>query len=205
MKPKWTIYLAAGLTLIMLGVMACRQAASELSAAASAPAPTSAAGDATSAGAAESADWTLFCDLEIGCTLGYPPDVHFERGVNKFGVYTMRIQFNVPGAEGYQGMVIRIMPRPEGDNIDGLLEQIYASGAHAETLEEWKSQLSAITVNGMPAWRTYCSREGGDFAVIIPHADKVYVASPTHDPAATCSDPRTVELFFQVLDTLKLE
>jgi hypothetical protein len=36
---------------------------------------------------------------------------------------------------------------------------------------------------------------------VIPHEDKVYIAAPVHDIAATCVDPQTLELFYGVLET----
>ena len=185
MKDRKIISWSLALLLAALALAACRPAAG--------PAPTAAG------------DWTAYRDEASGCSLRYPADAYFEHGVSKYGISTMRLQFKAAGEEGYQGMVLRAVPRDAGANMETLLNQVYASGAHEISFEEWRAQLADVTVNGEPAFRTHCSIEGGDFAVIIPHEKWVYVASPTHHQAAACSDARTLELFYAVLGTLALE
>ena len=40
-----------------------------------------------------------------------------------------------------------------------------------------------------------------DFSIVIPREDKVYIAAPVHDIAATCVGPQALELFYRVLET----
>ena len=189
-----------GMSIMLLALVACSPVAS----------PPAASGDRTPAGegrqhGAGREGWKEFCQTEIGCTLYYPEDAHFEQGANKYGIHTMRIQFDLPESEGYQGMVIRSLPLNEERDLDDVLYQLYEAGAGSMSFEEWKDSLTEVTINDMPAWRTYCAVEGGDFSVVIPHGRRVYVATPTHSLASVCSNEASVELFFEVLETVTLE
>lgn len=207
MNRRWTIGVL--MVVVLLGTLAACSGWSEPTAPAAAGqvepvADHAPAGERQQRGA-DREGWKEFCQTEIGCTFHYPADAHFEQGSNKYGIHTMRIQFDLPESEGYQGMVIRSLPLNEQRDLEDVLFQLYGSGTGGMTFEEWKEHLEDFDINGMPAWRTYCAVEGGDFFVVIPHGHRVYVASPTHSQASVCSDADAVELFYDVLETLALE
>jgi|GEM_PF-3724947 len=204
MKPKRVLHSGIVALLLMVALMACSRGASPVAGGESQAAEHTPAGE-SSLRERGRVGWKEFCQTEIGCTLYYPENAHFEQGANKYGVHTMRIQFDLPEAEGYQGMVIRSLPLNEEGELDDVLNQLHQSNTESISFEEWKGNLEEVTIGNMPAWRTFCAVEGGDFSVIIPHGRRVYVATPTHSQASVCSDPATVELFFEVLETLTLE
>jgi hypothetical protein len=189
MTSRRVEYLGLGITVLLFTLLACS--------------PAAPAGESPHGAGREG--WKEFCETEIGCTLYYPEGAHFEQGANKYGIHTIRIQFDLPESEGYQGMVIRSFPLNAERDLDDVLYQLYESGAGDLPFEEWKDRLEEFAVNDMPAWRTYCAVEGGDFSVVIARGHRVYVATPTHSLASVCSDAASVELFFDVLETVTLE
>jgi hypothetical protein len=148
------------------------------------------------------AGWQVFNDPEAGYTLSYPPDVHISTGKSKAGVYTTRIQFHVPGVEGYQGMLVRVEPNPAGAGVEqtvaALYERLMGQAATGETIKA----LKGLAVDGLAGVRM---GEGGDFAVVVPYGDRVYVIAPVHDMATTSLDPQALALFSQVLSTLRIQ
>ena len=146
-------------------------------------------------------DWLVFCDPEAGGTFSYPADADFQAGKSKFGIYTIRLQFQMPDVVGYQGMVIHVVPMTDASSMDDILAQLYESSPQDLSLDEWMAQLEPTTVGSQTGFKTPCTEGSSDFSIVIPHENKVYIAAPVHDIAATCVDPQTLELFYRVLET----
>jgi hypothetical protein len=146
-------------------------------------------------------DWLVFCDPEAGCTFSYPADADFQAGKSKFGIYTIRLQFQMPDVVGYQGMVIHVVPMTDSSSMDDILAQLYESSPQDLSLDEWMAQLEPTTVGSQTGFKTPCAEGSSDFSIVIPHENKVYIAAPVHDIAATCVDPQTLEMFYRVLET----
>jgi hypothetical protein len=146
-------------------------------------------------------DWLVFCDPEAGCTFSYPADADFQAGESKFGIHTIRLQFQMPDVMGYQGMVIHVVPMTDSSSVDDILAQLYESSPQDLSLDEWMAQLEPTTVGSQTGFKTPCAEGSSDFSIVIPHENKVYIAALVHDIAATCVDPQTLEMFYRVLET----
>ncbi len=85
-----------------------------------------------------------------GLSLSFPPDVEITTGTSKAGVHTVRLQFRLPGADGYQGMVLRVEPNPEGKGIEQIAQEIYRRNFLEEPPQGWLQQLAAVNVAGIP-------------------------------------------------------
>ena len=146
-------------------------------------------------------DWLVFCDPEAECTFSYPADADLKAGKSRFGIYTIRLQFRMPDATGYQGMVIHAVPITDSSSMDDILAQLYESSPQELSLDEWLAQLEPTTVGSQTGFKTPCAEGSSDFSIVIPREDKVYIAAPVHDIAATCVGPQALELFYRVLET----
>ena len=149
--------------------------------------------------------WVTLCDQEAGCTFAYPPGTDVVSGESKFGIHTIRLQFDGSGTDGYQGMVIRVIPSSSEEALDQVLHQVYESSTQTLSFDEWLAQVSEIDVGGTRALKSTCAVGSTDFSVIIPYSDRIFVASPTHGPAVACVDDQALETFYQVLGTLVVE
>jgi hypothetical protein len=145
--------------------------------------------------------WLAFRDPEAECTFCYPADADLKAGKSRLGIYTIRLQFQMPDVVGYQGMVIHVVPMTDPSSMDDILAQLYESSPGELSLEEWLAQLEPTTVGSQTGFKTSCAEGSSDFSVVIPHDDRVYIAAPVHDIAATCVAPQALQLFYQVLET----
>jgi hypothetical protein len=145
--------------------------------------------------------WLAFRVPEAQCTFCYPADADLKAGKSRLGIYTIRLQFRMPDVTGYQGMVIHVVPVTDSSSMDDIWAQLYESSPQALSLDEWLAQLEPTTVGSQTGFKTPCAGDSSDFSIVIPLEDKAYIATPVHDIAATCVDPQTLELFYQVLET----
>lgn len=146
-------------------------------------------------------DWTTYTESTLGYSLSFPQDVDFSSGTSKAGIYTARLQFRLPETDGYQGMVLRVEPNPDGRGVEQIAEEVYRRNLLAAPPPDWRQQLGGITVAGLQGVRL---GQGNDFSLIVPYEDHVYIIAPVHDTAATGIDPQALVLFYQVLATLRL-
>jgi hypothetical protein len=147
-------------------------------------------------------DWLVFDDPELACSFNYPISATIESGRSPQGIYTVRLQFQISGVDGYQGMVIQVVPIDNPDELDVILKQVYESSSQTLPLDEWLEELEPTTVGALPGYRTTCALEATDFSIIIPQENRVFVITPSHDMAATCADPKALSIFYRVLETL---
>lgn len=150
-------------------------------------------------------DWLVFHNAEARCSFQYPREADIDAGIGRDGTYTVRLQFQMPEAKGYQGMVIHVVPIDDSSSLDDVLEQLFESNPQDLSFEEWLEQAQDTTVGDFTGLKTVCSVGSSDFSVVIPRPDRVYVASPSHDMAAACADPQALDLFYRVLETFVVE
>jgi hypothetical protein len=146
-------------------------------------------------------DWLVFCDPDAECSFSYPADADLKAGKSRLGIYTIRLQFQMPDVTGYQGMVIHVVPITDSFSMDDILAQLYESSPRDLSLEEWLAQLEPTTVGSQNGFKTSCAEGSSDFSIVIPLEDKAYIATPVHDIAAICVGPQALELFYRVLET----
>lgn len=147
------------------------------------------------------AAWNTFSEPVLGYTLSYPTDTIITSGVSPAGVYTTRLQFRVPGVDGYQGMLIRVEPNPSGRGLEEVVARLYENYLLGEAPADLLATLPSATVAGLSAAQIGA---GGDFSLVLPIEDYVYIIAPVHDMTTTGLDPRALELFYQILATLKV-
>jgi hypothetical protein len=147
------------------------------------------------------AGWNTFTEPTLGYTLSYPQDAIIDSGVSPAGVYTTRLQFRIPGADGYQGMVVRVEPNPGGRGLEVALARLYSDYLMSEPPADLLAALPQKTIAGLAA-----TQMGGadDFALVLPVGDYVYQIAPVHDMASTSMDPQALALFEQILGTLQV-
>ncbi len=176
-----------------------------------ADAPATAAVEALATAAPElTADWQTYTDPEAGYSVRYPPGVHFSAGQSKAGIYTARIQFRIPGVDGYQGMLIRVEPNPTGQGLEQIAGEFYRRFVADDTLRERAAErpadllagLEQVTVAGLSGVQVGTE---GDFSLVLPYGDRVFIIAPVHDLVTTGLDPQALALFYEVLATLEPE
>lgn len=150
---------------------------------------------------ATAAAWTTYTEPGLGYSLSFPQDVEFSSGTSKAGVHTARLQFRVPGADGYQGMVLRVEPNPEGRDIEQVAQELYRRNWLEEPPADWLQQQDDVSIAGLSGVQL---NWGHDFSLVVPYADHVYIIAPVHDTATTAISPEALALFYQVLATLKV-
>ncbi len=191
----------SGLLIAALLLAACSPAAPMVSQAA-APVPSEPTVSAVlTAVPTLSAGWKTYTESTLAYSLSFPQDVEFTSGVSKAGVYTARLQFTLPGVDGYQGMVVRVEPNPAHKGIEQISQEIYRRNLLEEPPADLLQQLQSISVAGLSGVQLGA---GGDFSLIVPYRDHVYIIAPVHDLATTALDPQALALFYQVLATLRL-
>lgn len=147
------------------------------------------------------ASWNTFAEPVLGYTLSYPSDTVISSGVSPAGAHTTRLQFRVPGVDGYQGMLIRVEPNAEGRGLEEVVARLYEDYLMGEAPADLLERLPSETVAGLTAAQI---GSGGDFSLVLPIGDYVYIIAPVHDMTTTGLDPRALELFYQILATLKV-
>ena len=145
--------------------------------------------------------WNTFTEPALGYTLSYPQDVVITSGVSPAGVYTTRLQFRIPGVDGYQGMVIRAEPNPGGRGLEAAVADLYANYLMGEPPVDLLAGLPQQTVAGLSAAQL---GSGDDFSLVLPLGDYVYQIAPVHGVTSTAIDPQALELFYRILATLEV-
>jgi hypothetical protein len=145
--------------------------------------------------------WNSFTEPALGYTISYPGDTIITSGVSPAGVYTTRLQFRVPGVDGYQGMLIRVEPNPEGRGLEEVIAQLYEDYLLGEAPADLLANVPRETVAGLVAAQV---GSGGDFSLVLPIREYVYIIAPVHDLTTTGVDPQALDLFYQILATMRV-
>ncbi len=190
-----------GVVLLLAAWAATACAAPAPAASGRVPTPAGPVDAAPTLAAALPSAWRTYTDPSLGYSLSFPEDVDFTLGTSRAGIYTARLQFRVPGVDGYQGMVLRVEPNPERRGIEQIVGELYRRNLLAEPQVGWVDQLAGVTVAGLSG--VQMGREG-DVSLVVPYQDRVYIVAPVHDVTTTALDPQALALFYQVLATLRL-
>ncbi len=160
----------------------------------------------TQAPAAGLPGWRTYTDPGMGYSISLPPGVDLTAGTSPAGIYTARAQFALPGVPGYQGMVLRIEPNPGGQGIDAILGRLYRLATQEQAPADLMAQAEALTVSGLAAVRAVPggSADSGDYTIVVPYRDKVYMVAPVHDLPYSAIAPQAQALFDQVLASFQV-
>lgn len=184
---------AFGLGVVLLFMMAACTASSPV------------AGPASSVPETIPEGWRTFTDPAAPFTLRYPEDVYFSAGQSKQGVYTARLQFQLPDVEGYQGMLIRVEPNAEGHGIEQIVGDLYKRYTEGELPAALLADAQALVLSGQTGMRvTGLTGASEDFTVVLPYGDRVFLIAPVHDMISPSIDRQALELFSQILATLEV-
>ncbi len=145
--------------------------------------------------------WTLYSDPDGRFSLALPPGAEIDAGKDKKGVYNARLQFRLPGVDGYQGMLIRSEPLPESAGAEHVQARLYELCGNETPAEEWAAAASSLTVDGLAAIRGLA---GDDYSVAVPYGGQLITFSTSREMIAAGPDPAAVALFFEVLGTFRV-
>ncbi len=149
--------------------------------------------------------WYLYNDTEAGYSFSYPADAHFmtsrDSGIN---YDIVSLQFEIPDANGYQGMEIMVIDNPEQLPVENVLQRIYSNPTDIPRIESIRATLGKITIAGLHAYKSTYRPSMYELTILIPHQDKIYYFLPVHDNLNLLMDPRGLKLFFEILDTFEL-
>jgi len=149
--------------------------------------------------------WYLYTDKEAGYSFSYPPEAHFHTSKEGGLDYkTAHIQFDIPDADGYQGMMIEILSNPEKLPIESVAQKIYTTDLQSPSIDDVKKNSEQIKVAGMFAYQFTFKPFMYELTILLPNEDKVYFIVPVHDNLDTAVDPKALELFFKILETFTL-
>lgn len=148
--------------------------------------------------------WYHYVDPDIGYSFSYPPQTKVKIGQSRFGNHSAQLQFKLPDLVGYQGMVIKIQANANDLPLDQMLAELYQQSAQEIAPEELLSQVEVITVAGQPALKTTILPFNTEFSILFLHNNRVYIAAPVHGPSTSKVAPEALELFYQILETVKV-
>jgi hypothetical protein len=148
--------------------------------------------------------WYQYTDPELGYSFSYPPETRLKIGKSRFGNHSARLQFKVPGVVGYQGMVLRVEGNPNDLPIEQMLAQVYERSAQEVAPEELLSQVEVITVAGLPGLKTTILPTNNEFSILFLYNQRLYTLAPVHGPSTNAVDPQALDLFYQIVETFKV-
>jgi hypothetical protein len=148
--------------------------------------------------------WYQYTDPELGYSFSFPPETRVKIGRSRFGNHSAQLQFKLPGMAGYQGMVIRVEGNPNDLPIERMLAQLYERSAQELAPGELLSQVEVITVAGLPGIKTSILPTNTEFSILFLYNQHVYTLAPVHGPTTNAVDPQALELFYQIVDSFKV-
>ncbi len=166
--------------------------------------PTKAKPSATPA----SGEWLTYHDEKAGYSIDYPADAHVsDKGGYIHDPYHITdINFHMEGAAGYQGIAIQIQDIEEETPIEEIVNALHADvSLGRQASMEVLDSITDFTVKEYEAYKAIIPALNTEFTILILAHEKLYVLAPVHGPVKTHSDPRTVELFYKMLETLKVD
>jgi len=147
--------------------------------------------------------WYLYRDPDGEFSFSYPPTALISAGQNPVDLSkNITIQFLLP-EKAYQGMSIRIEPNPKRLQGAEIAQQLYEKSAQKPATAEFTNSLQTILVGGISAVQTTISSSNTEVTIIVPYDVKVLIVSPVHESSVTKVEQEALELFYQVLNTMK--
>jgi len=147
--------------------------------------------------------WYVYNDPDGEFSFAYPPDAIISAGQNPVDLSkNITIQFRIPETT-YQGMSFRIEPNPKKLQGEEIARQLYEKSAQKPASAAFTSSVQQFQVGGLSAVKTHIPASNTEVTVIVPYAVKVLITSPVHDASAIKVDQQALDLFYQVLNTLK--
>jgi hypothetical protein len=147
--------------------------------------------------------WYLYQDPESEFSFSYPPTSTISAGQNPVDFSkNILIQFFLP-EKTYQGMSIRLELNPKRLGGADIAKQLFERSAQKPAAAEFTNSIQQVRVGGTSAVQVSIPSTNTEVTVIIPYNDKVFIISPVHDASTTKVEKATLELFYQILNTLK--
>ena len=112
------------------------------------------------------------------------------------------IQFRIPEST-YQGMSFRIEPNPKRLQGAEIAQQLFEKSAQKPATAAFTNSIQQIQVGGLAAAKVSIPSSNTEVTLIVPYDVKVLITSPVHDTSANKVDQQALDLFYQVLNTLK--
>ncbi len=148
--------------------------------------------------------WYVYRDPDGVFMFAYPPTAILTAGQNPVdGAKNILIQFLLPEVP-YQGMSIRLAPNPKRLPAADLARQLYETSAQQPAAAVFTASLQTIKVGGIPGVKAYIPSTNTELTVIVPYDVQVFILSPVHDSAMTKVDAQTLDLFNQILASMKI-
>lgn len=147
--------------------------------------------------------WYVYTDPEGEFSFAYPPTAIISAGQNPVDLSkNILVQFLIPD-QPYQGMSIRIEPNPKRLSAADLARQLYERSAQKPATAEFTNSLQPIQVGGISAVQASIPSSNTELTIIIPYDMEFFTVSPVHDLANTKVEQETLDLFYQILNTMK--
>jgi hypothetical protein len=166
-------------------------------------APVLAALNLTPAPAMLENGWYVYRDPDGEFSFAYPPTATLTAGQNPVDLSkNIIIQFRIPD-QSYQGMSIRIEPNPKRLPAADFARQLYETSAQQPAAATFTDSLQSIQVGGISGVKTQLPSTNTELTIIVPYEVQVFIVSPVHELSMTQVEPGTLELFYQILNTVK--
>jgi hypothetical protein len=149
--------------------------------------------------------WYIYSDPDGEFSFAYPPTALISAGQNPVDLSkNITIQFQIP-EKTYQGMSIRLESNPKRLPGAEIAKQLFEISAQKSATVDFTNSLQEVLVGGISAVQAYIPSTNTEVTIIIPYGDKVFIVSPVHDYSMTKVEKETMGLFYQIVDTLKIE
>jgi hypothetical protein len=147
--------------------------------------------------------WYLYSDPDGEFSFAYPPTAMISAGQNPVDLSkNITIQFQIP-EKTYQGMSIRIESNPKRLQGAEIAQQLFEKSAQKPATAEFTNSLQQIFVGGISAVQTTIPSSNTEVTIIVPYNVKVLIVSPVHETSATKVEQETLDLFYQILSSIK--
>jgi hypothetical protein len=147
--------------------------------------------------------WYLYTDPDGEFSFAYPATARVSAGQNPVDLSkNITIQFLIP-EKSYQGMSIRIEPNPKRLQGADIARQLFEISAQKPASAEFTNSLKQILVGGISAVQTSIPSTNTEVTVIISYDVEAFIVSPVHESSAIKVEKETLDLFYQILDTMK--
>lgn len=147
--------------------------------------------------------WYLYNDPDGEFSFAYPPTAILSAGQNPVDFSkNITIQFLLP-EKPYQGMSIRLEPNPKRLQGAEIAQQLYEKSAQKPASAEFTNSLQQIQIAGISAIQAHIPSSNTEVTVIIPYDVKVFLVSPVHEPSVPQVEKETLDLYYQVLNSMK--